>query len=400
MSSELIQRHTEAVSNVLKGNLSGLKDIYLKEDVQKDVKKDVKEEKLANAFADIRFNKNLSLDQFNTKQFLGKGAFGEVYLAEHKDTGLNVAIKKLTKSKMDRDNFMIEVNNMKHVQNQCEEYLLCFLNTFETPDYFVLISEALVGFIDYWDFIRDNMNKLQFTTIMEIWSKMVNGLEILHNLNMIHSDIKPANIMIHNKTHQIKYIDLGMSCFGIDCYPRGFTPTYYPLWYKNNLDVISFENKKKGDVFALGLTMVEAISIYYPSYPRGHNPSNKYSLFEFKKRTEFSAIRTFFFNPVEYTPDELNFTKVILFLTTYFVKEEMIPLSLLKKIIQHGDSQKSLDLILDNYNVKDRSLFKDAKVSSLMTMNKLPDTLDFVDIMRSGDNKTDLRIMAIADIDS
>ena len=45
-----------------------------------------------------KHKKNISLEDFNIKELIGKGSFGEVFLVEHKSTGDLFAMKMLNKS--------------------------------------------------------------------------------------------------------------------------------------------------------------------------------------------------------------------------------------------------------------------------------------------------------------
>ena len=55
-------------------------------------------------------------------------------------------------------------------------------------------------------------------TVIEIGISMLENLEKLHSFGIIHSDIKPENILIQDKiingkTHNVMLIDFGNSLF-------------------------------------------------------------------------------------------------------------------------------------------------------------------------------------------
>ena len=52
-------------------------------------------------------------------------------------------------------------------------------------------------------------NPLSFDKKKYICSQMLKELNILHRIGMIHSDIKPENIMINPKTLKVRIIDFG-----------------------------------------------------------------------------------------------------------------------------------------------------------------------------------------------
>lgn len=58
------------------------------------------------------------------------------------------------------------------------------------------------------------------------FAQLLSAIEALHSHNVVHSDIKPSNIMITQVNHNVKLIDLGF-CF-VDAYSRttGSTPNF------------------------------------------------------------------------------------------------------------------------------------------------------------------------------
>jgi len=47
--------------------------------------------------------------------------------------------------------------------------------------------------------------------LAHIARSVLNGMAIMHKANIIHCDIKPANIL-HNSNHDVKIADLGIAC--------------------------------------------------------------------------------------------------------------------------------------------------------------------------------------------
>ncbi|MEA5509205.1 AAA family ATPase [Crocosphaera sp. UHCC 0190] len=54
-------------------------------------------------------------------------------------------------------------------------------------------------------------NSLNLEEFLGIAIKILEGLEGIHQANIIHKDINPSNIILHPKTHQVKLIDFGIS---------------------------------------------------------------------------------------------------------------------------------------------------------------------------------------------
>ncbi len=54
-------------------------------------------------------------------------------------------------------------------------------------------------------------NSLNIEDFLNFAIKIVKGLEIVHNANIIHKDINPTNIIIHPESQELKLIDFGIS---------------------------------------------------------------------------------------------------------------------------------------------------------------------------------------------
>lgn len=419
MSKILLQKHRLAVIHALKnGYNSNLADFYIApaptsihvtDPITETINK-ITDNPVPSSYSNFRKLQNVKESDFNLGNELGKGAFGTTYKAIHKDTQLPVVVKFMNKytgtksfeeimaeqvdpnaqGETTLEAFENEVAVMKHVQNKCQDYILCYLNSFITPNHFVLVTEYVKG-MELTKFLRsdDYMNNMTFgNEIMTIWKNLVAGMKLLHSMNVIHSDTKPGNIMINPDTKQIKYIDFGVSCSGMDCHPFGRTPVYYPFFYeefhrKNFADDgswtrvrdLSFEEKKKADVFALGLTMTELMADKpFPSpladmMQFNDIPEDK-SLFLFKtaqdKTRGPTRLRTFFFRTKKQSQEEIKFSKVLLTVMSFRRPNEILPIEVIQKILDSGNTNAGLQHILNYFGIQDKSSFSGKKVSDLL----------------------------------
>jgi len=70
------------------------------------------------------------------------------------------------------------------------------------------------------------MNLLQ-----NIFKQILLGIEYCHSHNILHRDLKPQNILINMKTHQIKIADFGLSrCYTLPNHT--WTHEIITLWYR------------------------------------------------------------------------------------------------------------------------------------------------------------------------
>ena len=118
---------------------------------------------------------------------------------------------------------------------------------------------------------------------------MIKELNILHRIGMIHSDIKPDNIMVHPKTLKVRIIDFGCAII-IDKENKdkkydihGFTERYFNL---NLHKKHNFEELKKNDIYAL----TKVIYSYLTDIHKNISFSNKLDYLKKNLKTVFKKL--------------------------------------------------------------------------------------------------------------
>lgn len=89
---------------------------------------------------------------------------------------------------------------------------------------------------------------------------VVDGLLYLKGLNIIHRDIKPSNILV-NRKGEVKLCDFGVSGHLINSMVQSFVGTSL---YMSPERIIGEEYTTAGDVWSLGLTLIELLTGRYP----------------------------------------------------------------------------------------------------------------------------------------
>lgn len=183
--------------------------------------------------------------KYRIEALLGKGAFGEVYLAEHINLKVYRAVKCISKS---HDFYGIATREADILKNLRHPAIPIIYDIEENDDCVCIIEEFVKG-MSLNSFITKHGN-IPSKEIADIALQLCQILEYLHSNEVYHADIKPENILYDNK--RVYLLDYGNARTGDDYInlqigTKGYAaPEFYTA------------DKVRGDsdIYAIGVVML------------------------------------------------------------------------------------------------------------------------------------------------
>ena len=183
-----------------------LEDLKLSKEEKEMIRKDV----LHKEGEFLRLTrKKINIREFESIDIIGRGAFGEVRVCRHRETGEIVAVKKMKKDDMHTKNQILHIRTEKEILKIAKsEWVVQLKYSFQDDYYLYLVMEFLPG----GDFMSLLMKKdiLTENEARYYIAQLILSVESVHNLNCIHRDLKPDNLLIC-KDGSIKLSDFGLS---------------------------------------------------------------------------------------------------------------------------------------------------------------------------------------------
>ncbi|XP_077484918.1 aurora kinase A-B-like [Amblyomma americanum] len=153
--------------------------------------------------------KEWCLKDFEIGRPLGKGKFGNVYLAREKKTKFIVALKVMFKSQLQKNNVEHQLRREIEIQSHLRHpNILCLYNWFhdETRVYLILEYAPQGELYHHLTRARRFTDQRAATYIYQL----CNALKVCHSQNVIHRDIKPENLLL-GINGDVKIADFGWS---------------------------------------------------------------------------------------------------------------------------------------------------------------------------------------------
>uniref|UniRef100_H3D9S9 non-specific serine/threonine protein kinase n=1 Tax=Tetraodon nigroviridis TaxID=99883 RepID=H3D9S9_TETNG len=197
---------------------------------------------------------------------LGDGAFGKVYKARNKETGVLAAAKQIeTKSEEELEDYMVEIDILAKCDHR---YIVKLLDAFYYDNTLWIMIEFCPG--GAVDAIMLELDRgLTEPQIKVVCRQMLEALTYLHSMKIIHRDLKAGNILLM-LDGDIKLADFGVSAKNNKTLQRRDSFIGTPYWMAP--EVVMCETMKdapydyKADIWSLGITLIELAQIEPPHH--------------------------------------------------------------------------------------------------------------------------------------
>ncbi|TPX70706.1 hypothetical protein SpCBS45565_g01565 [Spizellomyces sp. 'palustris'] len=192
-------------------------------------------------------------EMFDIQEKLGEGAFGAVFKAVLKQTGFVMAIKEVLVGKLnDRESIQKEINMLRQCRhrNTVQYYGCCSV---DDDSIWILNDYCGAGSIsDCIDLTESTFTEAQIAIVL---TAALEGLAFLHGRNIVHRDVKCANILL-TEDATVKIGDFGVSekLTQTVCVRNSIVGT--PYWMSPEV-ITGSDYGTEADIWSLGITAIE-----------------------------------------------------------------------------------------------------------------------------------------------
>ncbi|CAO3647161.1 unnamed protein product [Mucor hiemalis] len=152
-------------------------------------------------------NVSVNKNDYSILRLVGEGASGKVFqVYSHTHSDIFALKWVLIKKEEDRQSILNEIKLLVSLRN--ETSIVRLYDHCNTPKVIYMIMEY--GDVSFQQIIANQANKKwDLTFIRYYWLQMLNAVNTIHEHNIVHSDLKPANFVIVKG--YLKLIDFGIA---------------------------------------------------------------------------------------------------------------------------------------------------------------------------------------------
>eukprot|EP00002_Diphylleia_rotans_P016145 TRINITY_DN3137_c0_g1_i1.p1 TRINITY_DN3137_c0_g1~~TRINITY_DN3137_c0_g1_i1.p1 ORF type:complete len:323 (-),score=73.37 TRINITY_DN3137_c0_g1_i1:142-1110(-) len=204
-------------------------------------------------------------EKYKKLEQVGEGTFGTVYKAVNMNTGQLVALKKIH-VEHEKEGFPVtairEIQLLKELRH---ENIVNLIEVIPSSDPGEFVRGIVYLVFEYLDhdlaglMIKPGVATFSEGQIKSYVKQMLSGLNYLHKRNILHRDMKGANLLVNNEG-QLKLADFGLARPYFERQEREYSDRVITLWYRP--PEILFGSTKYGpaaDIWSAGTIFAELL---------------------------------------------------------------------------------------------------------------------------------------------
>lgn len=165
---------------------------------------------------------SLIAGRYRVVEFLGGATFSKAIHVEDTCDGEHYCLKIIENNKDYFDQSIDEIKILSYINANCENdpdqnNIYHFFEAFYFKEHLFLVTELLKdNLYEYYRFNSEHEKEKYFTIprIKNVAKQILKSLVFLHEINVIHCDLKPENIMVKSYSRaEFRLIDFGSACF-------------------------------------------------------------------------------------------------------------------------------------------------------------------------------------------
>ena len=139
---------------------------------------------------------------------LGAGAFGEVRVCVHRESGAQRAVKVLRKSHMDEDEKKMFFNEINILKDLDHPNILKMYEFFEDEKRYYIVTDICNGGEQFDEIV--NRGKFSESDASLLMKLVLGSINYFHQNHIVHRDLKLENILVDMDGY-LKIIDFGLA---------------------------------------------------------------------------------------------------------------------------------------------------------------------------------------------
>lgn len=207
----------------------------------------------------------LGEDKYICKQIIGTGEQSTVFAGQNTKDKSQVAVKKIISKNIStqRTNRITkEIQILRAVSKlpDSEKHFVSFVEAFKDQDENIFIVTKHIPGCELFEIVKSKSKGLEERVVRKMLYQIFQGINILHQNDIAHGDIKLENIMYDSENKCMKLIDFGFSTKTSNVNENGEKEKKLSTTFCGSIHYVSPEiidkipfHPKKADIWSLGI---------------------------------------------------------------------------------------------------------------------------------------------------